>query len=771
MGRFATGQAVRRKEDQRFITGSGRYTDDITLENQTWLYLFRSPFAHGSISELDVSAARQSPGVLAVYTSEELTAAGIKDVVGGGLPPNATATVDGPLQQPPLARERVRYVGEPVAAVVAECPALARDAAELILFDVEELSAAVTPADALKSDAQQIHDRVPGNSYGHIEYGNAEVVDKAFAAAATTVEIDIINNRLAPTAIEPRGCNIAWDGKTLTVYQGCQGAHTLRDRLALSVNLDTDDIHVISPDVGGAFGLKFFLQCESVVAAHAAMDLGRPVKWTGDRSESFLSDLHGRDHESHAELALDQNGRITAMRAAITATIGAYCSQVGAVIPWFGACMTPGCYDIPLVYVDVHMTVTNTVPTDAYRGAGRPEAAYLIERLIDKAARKLGLAPDEIRRRNFIRAEQFPYKTATDRVYDSGDYERLMTSAMQRADWQDFEARRAASEGNGKLRGIGMSYYVEICAGLGNEITHVRFEENGRLTLMVGTQASGQGHETSYAQIVANELDIDIDKIDLVQGDTRLVPTGIGTGGSRSMTIGGSSLLKSVRSMVESGRRLAAELMEAGVADIEFTDGEFRIAGTDRSMPLAEVAAASFDDAKRPADVEAGLYSSEDFTPEAANFPNGCHICELEVDPETGVTEILRYTIEDDVGNVINPLLLQGQIMGGVAQGLGQACGEHAIYDRQSGQLLSATFMDYPMPRADWVPDIDFAYQEIPSPRNPLGVKGAGEAGTIGAAPAYINALLDALSARGIEHIDMPATPLKIWQAVQHVAS
>lgn len=768
MGRFSTGQAVTRKEDHRFITGTGRYTDDITLDGQAYLYFFRSPFAHGSITELDVSDAHEAPGVLAVYTAKELSAAGIKDLVAGALPPIAKTGVREPLQQRPLARDRVRYVGEPVAAVVAESPAAARDAADLILFDVDELRAAVTPADALKADAAQIHDNVPGNSYGHLGYGDRAAADKAFANAAATVAIEIINNRLAPTAMEPRGCNISWDGSTLTVYQGCQGVHSLRDRLAQSINLDPADIHVISPDVGGAFGLKFFLQCEPVVAAHAAMDLERPVKWIGDRGESFLADLHGRDHLSQGELALDEHGRITAMRVSITATIGAHCSQVGPIIPWFGACMTPGVYDIPVVHVDVHMTVTNTVPTEAYRGAGRPEAAYLIERLMDAAARKTGLAPDEIRRRNFIRPDQFPYRTQTGCNYDSGDYERLMHSAMRRADWDSFEARRAASAEQGRLRGIGMSYYVETCAGLGNEVTHVRFEENGRISVLIGTQASGQGHETSYAQIVANELDVDIDQVDIVQGDTRLVPTGVGTAGSRSMVIGGSSLFRSVRSMVVAGSKMAAEMLEAAVADIEFKDGVFRIAGTDRTVPLAEVAAASFDDARRPDGVEPGLYSSEEYLPEAPTFPNGCHICELEVDPETGVTEILRYTIEDDVGTVINPLLLEGQIMGGVAQGLGQACGEHAIYDRDSGQLLTASFMDYPMPRADWVPDIDFAYQEVPSPRNPLGVKGAGEAGTVGAAPAFINALINALSVRGIEHIDMPATPLKIWQALNN---
>lgn len=763
MGKFSTGQPVRRKEDQRFITGSGRYTDDVTLDRQAHLILFRSPYAHGAITTLEVADARKSDGVLAVYTAADLTEAGIKDVIGADMPPSSQSAARSALRQPPLARGRIRYVGEPVAGIVAESLAAARDAAELIWFEVDEQSATVTPADALKSDAVQIHEGVHGNSFGHLEYGDRDATNRAFERAATTVEIEIINNRLAPTAMEPRGCNVTWDGSTMTVYQGCQGVHALRDRLVHSVNLEPDNIHVISPDVGGAFGLKFFLQCETVVAAHATMDLGRPVKWIGDRNESFLSDLHGRDHVSHAELAIDEHGRFTAMRVSITANLGAYCSQAGPIIPWFGACMTTGCYDIPCTWVDVHMVVTNTVPTDAYRGAGRPEAAYLLERLVDKAAKQTAIAPDEIRRRNFIRSDQFPYKTATGRVYDSGDYAKLMNSAMSRADWGGFEGRRARSADNGRLRGIGMIYYVEICSGLGSETTHVRLDENGRIRVLVGTQSSGQGHETCYAQIVATELDLDIDDVDIVQGDTQLVPTGDGTGGSRSMVIGGSSILRSVSSMIESGRKMAAEVLEAAVADIEFNDGVFRITGTDRTASLAEIATASFDDARRPDDVEPGLYSSENFAPEAGTFPNGCHICELEVDPDTGVVQILRYTVEDDVGKVINPLLLEGQIMGGIAQGLGQACGEHAVYDLDSGQLLTATFMDYPMPRADWIPGIDFQYREIASPRNPLGVKGAGEAGTVGAAPAYINALLDALSVRGIEHIDMPATPLKVW--------
>jgi carbon-monoxide dehydrogenase large subunit len=764
MGKFGTGQAIRRTEDQRFLTGSGRYTDDITLPEQAYLHFFRSPYAHGDITSLDIDEASNAPGVIAVFTADDLASAGVGDVAGMAMPASTVSKARDALKQPPLARGKVRYVGEPVVAIVAESRAAARDAAELVWLDIDEVSAAVTVEQALAENAATVHDDVPGNSYGVLEYGDRARTEAAFANAAHTVEIELINNRLAPTAMEPRGCNMHYDGDMLTVYQGCQSVHVLRDRLADSINLDPGNIHFISPDVGGAFGLKFFLQCEPVVAAHAAMTLGRPVKWMADRNESFLSDLHGRDHVTRGALALDDEGVIQAMRVSITANLGAYCSQAGPAIPWFGACMTTGCYDIDTAYVDVEMVVTNTVPVDAYRGAGRPEAAYVIERLMEKSANKLGLSPIEIRRRNFIRPGQFPYETPTGRAYDSGEYERLMDAALERADWDGFEVRRAASASRGLLRGIGMSYYVEICSAMGGENTYVRFEEDGRVTILMGTQASGQGHETSFAQMVAAELGIDMDRIDVLQGDSRLVPTGEGTGGSRSMVIGGSSLFRSVGSLIDSGRKMAAEILEAAATDIEFNDSTFRVAGTDLSVSLDRVAAASWDDTKRPEGVEPGLYSSERFQPEGGTFPNGCHICELEVDPETGVTEILRYTVEDDVGVVVNPLILEGQIMGGVAQGLGQACGEYAIYDKETGQLLTATFMDYPMPRADWTPDIEFRYQEVPSPANPLGIKGAGEAGTVGAAPAFMNALVDALSVRGIDHVDMPATPHLIWR-------
>ncbi len=764
MGTFGTGQAIRRKEDERFTQGLGRYTDDIALDGQAYLYMFRSPYAHGRITRLDVDAARRSQGVVAVYIADDLAEGGVRDLPGSEMPKSSVTPARPALQQPPLARERVRYVGEPVAAIVAESIAAAKDAAESIDFDVDELDAAVTIRDALLDGAPLVHEHVSGNRYGVLEYGDLRETEAVFAAALHTVDVEVVNNRLAPTPMEPRGCVATYDktAGTMTVYQGCQGVHSLRDSILTTIELD--GLRVVSPDVGGAFGLKFFLQCETVVAVYAAKALGRPIKWIAERTESFLADTHGRDHVSRASVAMDEDGKFRALRISIDANLGAYCGQAGTYIPWFGACMSSGCYDVPVGYVDVTMVVTNTVPVDAYRGAGRPEAAYLIERLVDKAARSMDLSRDEIRRRNFIRPEQFPYRTFTGRAYDSGEYAAVMDAALERADWQGFEARRAESAANGKPRGLGLACYVEICSGLGGEQTHIKFEKDGRVTVLIGTQSGGQGHETSFAQMVAAGLGVDIDTIDLIQGDTERVPTGQGTGGSRSMVIAGSALYRTVDSLIEAGRSMAAEVLEAAAVDIEFEGGSYRIAGTDRSAPIAEIATASYG--PRPEGVEEGLYSSERFTPEAGTFPNGCHVCEIEIDPDTGVIDILRYTVEDDVGTVVNPLLLEGQIVGGVAQGLGQACAEQAVYDADGGQLLTATFMDYEVPRADWIPEIDFHYREVASPHNPLGIKGAGEAGTVGSAPALISAVLDALAPRGIEHVDMPVTPHRLWRAL-----
>ena len=765
MGTFGTGQPIRRKEDERFTQGLGPYTDDLRVSGALRLFLFRSPYAHGVIRILDVDAAREVPGVQAIYTADDLTAAGIRDLPAGGFPPSSITPARKGLGQPPLARDKVRYVGEPVAGIVADSLDAAKDAAELIEFDVDELDAVVTPRGALQTGAPLVHDDVDANLFAVLEHGDKAATDSAFATATTVVNVDIRNNRLAPTALEPRGCIVDYDKSSgkMTLQQGCQGVHSLKNYLLSA--LDVDDLHVISPDVGGGFGLKMFLQCETVVAAHAARELGRKVKWIAERTESFLSDVHGRDHQTKAALALDDDGKIVALRIDIDAATGAYCGQVGAAIPWFGATMSAGCYVVPTGYVAVNMAATNTCPVDAYRGAGRPEAAYLIERLMDEAARATGLSRDEIRRRNFIPPDAFPHKTFTGTTYDSGEYTKLLDAALDRADWASFEARRAESKAKGRLRGIGLSYYVEVCSGLGSEETHIKFERNGRVTVLMGTQSTGQGHETSFGQIIADGLGIDLDQIDIVQGDTEKVPTGDGTAGSRSMVIGGSALVRTVATVIDAGKRQAGEMLEAAAEDIEFDAGEFRIVGTDRALSLREVALSSYE---RPAgDVTPGLDSSEEFAPKGGTFPNGCHVCEIEIDPDTGSYEILRYTVEDDVGVVVNPLLLEGQIVGGIAQGLGQACGENAVYDEDSGQLLSATFMDYTMPRADWIPEIDFHYTEVPSPRNPLGVKGAGEAGTIGATPAFVSAVLDAVAPRGITHMDMPITPHVVWQALR----
>ncbi len=767
MGIFGTGQAIRRVEDQRFLTGEGQYTGDISLKGQLYLHLLRSPFAHGVITQLDVGEARKAPGVIAVITSEELRNAGIRDLPGCDLPPSSLTEARSAIEQPPLARDRVRYVGEPVAGIVAESLTEARDATELIDFDVDELDAVVTIADACGESDEVVHAEVAGNLLGILEHGDRLETDTAFDGAEHVVSIDIVNNRMAPTAMEARGCVVDIDSTSgkITLYQGCQGVHVLHKYILHCMDIAPEMLHVICPDVGGGFGLKAYLQCETVVALHAAMTLGRPVKWIADRTESFLSDLHGRDHLSHAEMALDADGRFLAVRASIVGNVGAYCSQSGPIIPWFGASMTPGCYDIPTGYVHVKNVLTNTVPVDAYRGAGRPEATYLIERLVDKAARELGIGRDDIRRKNFIAPEQFPHETFTGRVYDSGQYEQLLDAALARADWSGFEDRRVLSKD--KLRGIGLCYYAEICSAFGSEDTHISFGKDGRVTVLVGTQATGQGHETSFGQMVAAGLCVELAQIDVVQGDSQRIPTGQGTGGSRSMVIGGSALYRTVGRLIESGRKMAAEILEAADADIEFHEGLYRIAGTDRTASLEQVAAASFDDARRPDGIEPGLSSTDQFSPDAGTFPNGCHICEVEIDPDTGEVDILRYTIEDDVGTVVNPLILEGQIVGGVAQGLGQALCEEAIYDPDSGQLLTATFMDYTMPRAEWLPDAEFRYQEIRSPRNPLGIKGAGEAGTVGAAPALVSAVLDALSPHHIDHIDMPTTAHKIWRLLQ----
>lgn len=770
MGRFGMGQAFRRVEDERLLTGHGRYTDDVSLAGQAYLYVYRSPYANGRIVAIETSAARRAPGVLEIFTGPDLKEAGVDD-----LPVMPTAeTGEGAsgmktLKRPPLARDWIHYVGEPVAAIVAASPDEARDAAERIELEVEEAEAVGTLAAAVREGSSPAWPDRGDNRIGTMTHGDKKATDAMFAKAHRVVELHLVNNRLAPTAMEPRAALAEYeaDSGNFTVHVGTQGVHSVRDSLAATFHVPKEKIRVVTSDVGGGFGPRLHLDVETVLTMHAARALGRPVKWTADRTESFLGDLHARDHLTHAALALNEDSKFLALRIITRGNVGAYTAPAGMFIPWFGTFMAPGCYAFQAAYAEVSTYLSNSSPVDAYRGAGRPEALYLIERLVDKAAREVGLAPDEIRRRNFIPPEAFPYKNAFGQVYDTGEYERVMEACMRRADWGGFTARRKASEKAGRLRGIGMSYYVEICAGFGNEISHLKFEKDGTLTLLVGTQSTGQGHETSFGQLIAGALGVDLRSIRVIQGDTARIATGGGTGGSRTMAIGGSAAIRAVDALIDAGKRTASELLEATASDIEFEPGVFRVAGTDLSISLPDVVAASFDDRRRPENVEPGLAVHASFKPEAGTFPNGCHICEVEIDPDTGETRIIRYTIEDDVGTVINPLLLEGQIVGGVAQGIGQAMMEQAVYDDESAQLLTATFMDYAMPRADGVPPIDFAYREVPSPRNPLGVKGAGEAGTIGAPPAVVNAVIDALSPFGIDHLDMPLTPLKVWLALQ----
>jgi len=766
MGRFGVGQALRRVEDQRFLTGTGRYTDDIAVAGQVYLYVLRSPHAHADITKLTTHTARDAPGVIAVLTINDLDAMGIGAIPVGAIPRDVNKKTATPPARPILARRRVRYVGEPVAAVIAETLSAARDASELIEVDYADLPAVVSPADAV--DAAAIHPEAPGNVLLHWRTGDVAKTAAAFAVADRVVSLDLRNSRILPTALEPRGALAVYDSATqrFTLTQGCQNTHGLQAWCATALGVARENIRVVSPDVGGGFGMKTFLYNEPLLCMAAARAFGRPVKWTADRAESCMNDAHGRDQVNHAELALDKDGTFLGLRVTNLGNVGAYLSQYGAYIPTVaGGGMYCGAYHIPAATVDVKVVMTNTTPVDAYRGAGRPEAAYVIERLVEKAAREMGVSSINLRRRNLIGADAFPYQTALGPKYDSGRYAELMDAACTRADVAGFEARRAASKARGFLRGLGLSYYVEACAGGNGETPHLFFDADGTLTILIGTQSNGQGHETVYAQIAADAFHIPMDRIKVIQGDTDIVPTGFGTGGSRSIPVGGSAVAATCTKMIEHASAVAAAMFDADPTRVSFDDGTFRIQGTNHSVGLDAVIAASFQADARPADVKPGLRAAENFSPLGATFPNGCHVCEVEVDEATGAVTFVNYTIQDDLGMAMNPLLMEGQIVGGAVQGLGQALFEEAVYD-ETGQLLTGSFMDYAMPRADNTPHFNFAYTEVPTPRNTLGLKGAGEAGTIGATPAVVNAVLDALSPLGITHLDMPLTPLKVWTAI-----
>jgi len=777
----SVGQSVRRKEDYRFLTGTGQYTDDINPQHHTHAWFLRSPHAHARIRGIDTARAKAAPGVIAILTGDDLT--GVNGLPCGWL---ITGTDGQPMKEPPhpiLAQGKTRYVGDGVALVIAETPDQAKDAAELIAVDYEVLPAVVNPVDALKSGAPVIHDGAPGNKCYTWALGDKAAVDAAFAGAAHVTKLDIVNNRLIPNAIEPRAAVASYSraDDSYTLYVTSQNPHVERLLMtAFVLGLPETKVRVIAPDVGGGFGSKIYLYPEETALVWASKRVNRPIKWTADRSEAFLSDAHGRDHVTHAELALDKDGRFLAMRVQTVAAMGAYLSTFASCIPTIlYATLLAGQYTTPAIWCEVTAVFTNTAPVDAYRGAGRPEATYVVERLVHAAAAEMGIAQDEIRRRNFIR--KFPHQTPVALLYDVGDYDACLDEAMKMADTSGFAARKAEAASRGKLRGIGYASYIEACglapsniagalgarAGL-FEVGQVRVNPTGGVTVFTGSHSHGQGHETTFSQIVASRLGIPIESVEIVHGDTGRVPFGMGTYGSRSLAVGGTAIVKALDKVIAKGRKIAAHLLEAAEADIEFGDGKFTVAGTDRSKTFGEIALTAYVPHNYPLDkLEPGLDETAFYDPTNFTFPAGTHICEVEVDPDTGVVQVVNFSACDDFGNIVNPMIVEGQVHGGLAQGIGQALLEQCVYDQDTGQLLTGSYMDYAMPRADDLPSFKVATKVTPCTHNPLGAKGCGEAGAIGAPAALMNAVHDALSAAGVTYIDMPATPYRVWSALK----
>ncbi|MER9231482.1 xanthine dehydrogenase family protein molybdopterin-binding subunit [Mesorhizobium sp. M0622] len=757
--KFGMGASVLRREDQAFIKGLGRYTDDIQPAGLLHGYVLRSPTAKARFTIGSTEAAKTAPGVHLVLTGADLSH--LRNLRSGVMERQPDGTKAPTRDIPVLCRDRVNYVGDAVAFVVADSRALAQDAAELIEVDYESEEAASGTATALAEGTPLVWPELGSNRAFSYHMGDKGKTEAAFAKAAHVTHIEFINNRLVCNYMEPRSAIGEWkaDENRFVLTTGSQGVHSMQSILAGVFKIKKDQLRVITPDVGGGFGPKSFVYREHPLVLETARRLGRPVKWAGDRTEHFLTDAQGRDNVVTAEMAMDSNGRFLGMKVDLLANMGAYISQYGPYIPYIGVTMSTGVYDIRALDVSVTGLYTNTCPVDAYRGAGRPEAAFLLEKLVDACAHDLGLPVDEIRRRNFIRPEQFPYRTQTGRLYDTGEFEGHMNRAMEQAGWQAFPGRLAQSKAAGRIRGIGMATYIEACAFPGSEPAFVELNGDGTVTLKIGTQTNGQGHATAYAQFLSEKLDLDIDKIRVRQGDTDELKDGGGTGGSRSIPLGGVSASRAGEDLANKIKRIAADELEASAGDIELSNGVARIVGTDRSIDFSGIAKA----AKNPDD----LKGFGEFIQDECTYPNGTHICEVEIDPDTGATEIVRYTIVDDFGVTVNPVLLAGQVHGGVVQGIGQALTENTVYD-EDGQLLTASFMDYAMPRADDVPFFHFETRNVPSTTNAMGIKGAGEAGTIGSTPAALNAVTDALyRANGIRHIDMPATPARIWAAIQ----
>ncbi|MEP2830777.1 xanthine dehydrogenase family protein molybdopterin-binding subunit [Parvibaculum sp.] len=772
MVKFGVGQPARRVEDMRLVTGTGRYTDDISLPGQAYAVMVRSPHSHAKITGIDAEDAKMAPGVLAIYTGKDAEEAGLGTVYSpaADMLKNKDGTPIYKTVRHLIAKDRVRHVGDLVAMVVAETPAQARDAADLVMVDYDDLPAVSDTAGTLLPDAPVIWEENGSNLAYDWSIGDAEKTDAALKDAHHVTRVKLVNNRIVVNAMEPRAAlgNYEAERDHYTLYTGSQGVHGLRNNIAQhSLKIPVEKLRVITEDVGGGFGMKTFVYQEYPLVLFASKMLGRPVKWTADRSESFLSDTQGRDHVTEAALALDKDGKILGVQVDTIANLGAYQSQFGPFIPSLAPRgMHVGVYMVPALFNRVRAVYTNTVPVDAYRGAGRPEASYVIERLMEKAAREMNLTPDEIRRRNFVPSSAMPLNAAPSLPFDSGDFERNLNDAMKKADVEGFAVRKSAAEKEGKILGLGYSYYVErTAAGMADYARIAVDGADGMVHVWTGQQTNGQGHETAWTQLVSSRLGIDAEKIKVHLGDSEVLPGGAGTGGSKALYMAGGAISDASDKLIEKGREIAANELEAAKADIEYrgADGEpvFAVAGTDKVIDLFAVAKI----AEGQADL--GEFAGDgEYTQKGNTFPNGAHICEVEIEADTGVYRITRFTAVDDFGQILNPLLVAGQVHGGIVQGLGQAMGEHAVYDA-NGQLVTGSFMDYWMPRAADFPDFNVSYNEIPARSNALGVKGAGEAGTVGAPAAFINAMIDALAPYGVEEIDMPVTPLKLWNILQ----
>ncbi len=782
------GKSVKRVEDNRFIKGEGQYTDDFNVKNQTYAVYVRSPHAHATINSVDVSKAEAMDGVLKVFTGQDIADAGIVGSIAGWQVDFKNGDTMKEPPHPIMVADKVRHVGDAVALVVAEDRFTAKDASELVKVDYEVLDAVVDPKAATEDGAPLVHDDVPNNTIYDFELGNKDETDAAFENADKVIELSYHNQKLVPNAMEPRAALAQYDAneEKYTLYTTSQNPHLARLVIgAFVLSIPEHKLRVISPDVGGGFGSKIFVYNDECGVLWASKQLGRPVKWTADRSEAFITDCHGRDHMTDAKMALDKDGNITGLRTKTYASMGAYLSNFSTCVPtYLHATLMQGLYKTPAVHVDVTAVVTHTVPVDAYRGAGRPEATYSIERLVETAAREIGMDPAEFRRKNFIPpfdgVDEPGFQTNVALQYDSGNYEGVLDKALEVADYESLKKERDKAKADGRLMGIGFSTYIEACGiapsavvgSLGARVglydaANIRVAPTGKVTVHSGAHAHGQGHETTFAQVVADAFGIGMEDVNVVHGDTENVPFGMGTYGSRSLSVCGSAIMKSVDQIKEKGARIAAHKLECSPDDLEFADGSWTVKGTDKSVGFGDVALTAYVPHDYPEGEEPGLDFASFYDPVNFTYPFGAHICVVEVDKDTGEVKVVKYVAVDDVGNVINPMIVDGQVHGGVAQGIGQALFEGAVYD-DSGQLLTGSMLDYCMPRADNFPMFETDRTVTPCPHNPLGVKGVGETGTIGSTPAVVNAVVDALSDYGVKDLQMPLTPERVWKAMQN---